>query len=221
MKKLYHIINYALIAIVVILDIIYMNVGGLWLKGLTSFGFVCIGLVNLIYAIKEKQSLKFPIILFAGLILGMLGDILLNIHFITGAIIFALGHVAYFIAYCVLQKFSCKDLIAGGIIFVPSVLIITLMPIFDFGGILMELVCVFYALIISLMLGKAVTNYVKTSSLINLLLVIGSGLFFFSDLMLLFDVFAEVPKIMGILCLVSYYPAQCIIAYSMLKYDNK
>ena len=62
----------------------------------------------------------------------------------------------------------------------------------------MEVVCVFYALIISFMLGKAVSNIIRERNILNLLIVIGSFLFFFSDLMLLFDVFANVSIIFDI-----------------------
>lgn len=216
MKKLFLTLNIVLISIVCVLDIFYTLYGGLWLKAITSIGFVLIGATNLIYLIKNNQrNLKFPIIMLIGLFVAMLGDIVLNLHFISGAVIFAIGHVFYFFAYCVLKKFEWKDLIYGGCILIPSVLVITLVPLFDFGGILMEIVCVCYAIIISLMVGKAISNFVSTKSLINLLILVGSVLFFISDLMLLFDVFSSLPRIMGILCLATYYPGQCMLAHSI------
>ena len=102
----------------------------------------------------------------------------------AGAIIFALGHVFYFFAYSQLVKFEWKDLIYGACILVPSVLVITLVPLFDFGGIVMQLVCIIYAVIISMMVGKAISNYIKVKSNINLFILVGSILFFISDLML-------------------------------------
>jgi len=221
MKKTFSIVNILLISLVLILDILYMCIGGLWLKSITSALFVSIGIVNLVYAIKNKENnLKFPIILVVALFIAMLGDIVLNINFIAGAIIFAIGHVFYFFAYCNLVKFEWKDLIYGVCILIPSVLIITLVPLFDFGGILMEVVCVVYAIIISMMVGKALSNYIKEKTLINLIILIGSILFFVSDLMLLFDVFSNLPRIMGVLCLATYYPGQCILAHSII-YMNK
>ena len=151
-----------------------------------------------------------------GLTFAMLGDILLEIYFIVGAGLFAIGHVFYFISYCQVIKFKWIDLIAGVIIFVPAILLITLVPIFDFGGMLMQMVCVVYAIIISIMVGKAITNLLKQRTVLNILLVVGSCLFFFSDLMLLLDVFANFGQLVTVLCLATYYPAQCVLAYSML-----
>ena len=145
----------------------------------------------------------------------MAGDIVLNLHFMAGAIVFAVGHVFYIVAYSLLNKIHWKDLIPSALIFIPSVLVITLLPIFDFGGVVMELVCVFYALIISCMVGKAVANLIKERSLFNLIIMIGSCLFFFSDLMLLLDVFAGLGSVVGILCLATYYPAQILLALSL------
>ena len=179
MKKIFNILNAILIVLVLVGDICYTTLGGLWLKGLTSLGFVLIGITNLIYAFKtEGTERKFCIIMLIGLVFAMLGDIVLNLFFIGGAILFAIGHIFYFIAYCVLQSFKLKDLIFGLIIFVPSALIILLLPIFDFGGILMQMVCLIYALIISFMVGKSVSNLINKRNLVNIILVIGSILFF-------------------------------------------
>lgn len=70
-------------------------------------------------------------------------------------------------------------MIYGAIIFIASCLFITLAPIFDFDGVLMEVVCVIYALIISLMVGKSISNIIRKKNVRNILLVIGSPLFFF------------------------------------------
>ena len=50
--------------------------------------------------------------------------------------------------------------------------------------------------------------------------MIGSFLFFFSDLMLLFNEFAGAPFITDILCLYTYYPAQILLAYSILHHKK-
>ncbi|MBP3620058.1 MAG: lysoplasmalogenase, partial [Clostridia bacterium] len=184
MKKMFIALNVILISCIVAGDICYAIFGGLWLKGLTSAGFVALAIANLIYAIKFKcANLKFAIVMLVGFVFAMAGDIVLNIRnmFIVGALLFAVGHIFYFVAYCLLQKFKWVDLIPGAIILVPSVLVITLVPIFNFGGVLMEVVCVVYAIIISLMLGKAISNLIRQKNALNWLIVIGSFLFFFSD----------------------------------------
>ncbi len=215
-KKISYILNIIFIILIMVGDICYITFGGTWLKGLTSALFVLLGTINLYFAILFKGNIKFCSWLLAGLFFAMLGDILLNIHFITGAIFFAVGHIFFFVSYCFLQKFKWQNLIYGLAIFIPSLLIITLVPIFDFNGILMEIICIVYALIISLMVGKSISNFVNKKSVLNILILIGSGLFFFSDLMLLLNVFGGLPKIIDILCLLTYYPAEILLAHSIL-----
>ena len=216
MKNKFLIANIALIALVMIGDVLYIITDTLLAKSLTSIGFVLLGALNLLQLVLNKEKdLKFPIIMLVGLFFAMLGDIILEIHFISGAALFAIGHIFYFVAYTFVLKFKWKDLIYGVAIFVPSVLFITLAPIFDFKGVLMEIVCVVYAIIISCMVGKSISNLVKEKSVRTILIVVGSCLFFFSDLMLLLNVFANLGKVVSVLCLATYYPAECILAYSI------
>lgn len=214
--------NLLIFLAVLIGDVFYINSSELWIKAITSAGFVLLGLINLIYAFKTRSAEKrFSIIMFIGLVFGMFGDIFLNIEFIVGAIIFAIGHIMYFIAYCQLEKFNYKDLLAGLVIFIPSMLFILLAPIFDFDGSIMKILCVVYALFISCMLGKAIFNFIKERNLLNILLMVGSILFFFSDLMLLLHVFANLSSLANALCLITYYPAQCLLAFSLLWTNSK
>lgn len=216
MKKIFQNVilplNITLILAVILGDICYITLGGLAIKATTSIFFVLLGLVNLTYVIIAKQPLKFPIIMTIGLFFAMLGDILLNIEFIIGAILFAVAHVWYFIAYTCTQKFKPRDLIYGIAIFVPAVIFILCMPFLDFGSLLMKIIVVCYALIISLMVGKSLSNLVQQPTRQNILIVIGSVLFFFSDLMLLLNVFGDLSRVFDVLCLATYYPAECLLA---------
>lgn len=216
MKKIFLFFNIILAVIIFAFNMCYAETSGLWLKGITSGLFVVLGLLNLIYVLVNKTTnKKFPILLVISLTIAMLGDIILNIHFLAGAIIFAIGHVFYLISYCFISRFRWLDIIIAFAIFIPSMLIIVLLPMFDFGGIVMEIVCVVYALIISFMLGKAISNFIKERSITNFFILLGSFLFFFSDLMLLFDVFANVSIIFDTLCLATYYTGQTILASSI------
>ncbi len=221
MKKPQLLLNILLITLVLVGDVFYILKGTLLIKSITSGAFVLLGIVNLIFALKEKNlNRKFCFLLLTGLFFAMLGDIVLELHFIMGALLFAVGHIFFFMAYCCLIPFRGKDLIAGACVFTPVTLFIVLAPIFEFGGILMQAVCIFYALIISCMLGKSITNFIKEKSLLNLILLLGSALFTFSDFMLLLNVFASLPRIVGILCLAIYYPAEILLAIS-LGFSNK
>lgn len=221
LKKICFTANIVLGAVMLAFDIWFLFYGKLVIKGITSALFVAAGGVNLFYAVKSRADIKFPIVMLSGLVFAMAGDIVLNIVFIAGAALFAIGHVFYFAAYCVLYKFRPLDLILGACVFVPSVLIITLVPIFDYGGILMEIVCVVYALIISLMVGKAISALVKNRSVLSLFIAVGSIMFYVSDFALLINVFGSIDALhfpMRALCLCTYYPAQLLLAFTLFVY---
>lgn len=221
MKKLAIAINIILCALVILFDELYISYSELWMKATASILFTLIGAVNLCFACKAKtEHKKFCIVLLVGLVFAMLGDIVLNLHFISGAALFGVGHIFFFVSFCFLVKFTLKDLLYGAIIFVPSLLFIVLAPFFDFGGVLMEIVCIIYALIISCMVGKALSNLISAKSILTIVIFIGTVLFFFSDLMLLLNVFGGLPKFVDILCLATYYPAEIILGFSILLSSN-
>jgi len=189
----------------------------LLMKTFASLGFTLIGILNLTYGIREhKDGRTFAVIMVIGLCMGMVADVILEIQFMIGALIFALGHVFYIFAYNHLRRFEAKDLIAGILLFLFLIGCILFLPIFDFGGPVMKYVCIFYAVLLSVMFGKAYSNYRKNPNTLTKLLAIGSLLFAFSDTMLLFSHFADVPAIVGSLCVNSYYPGQAIIAASLM-----
>ena len=210
-------VNLAFGLLVWILDGLYIRYGAFSVKIVTSLLFTAMGIVNLLYLILTKhRDLKFPVIMVAGLAFAMLGDVILEIQFIVGAALFAVGHVLFFVSYCFLRKPALVDFIIGGVIMLFAVLFITLAPIFDFtGDVVMEIVCVVYAIVISLMVGKAIGDFVKLKSWLTFAIALGSVLFFFSDLMLLLNVFSTVEKYVGALCLATYYPAECLLAFSV------
>ena len=221
MKKTIYGLNIILSLLILVGDIIYMQTHGLVVKSITSALFVVLGIINLIYALKNKTNYKkFAWTMVVGLFFAMLGDILLEIQFIVGAALFAMGHIFFFISYCFIHKFNFKDLLYGAIIFVPATLIIIFAPIFEFNGILMQIVCVVYAIIISCMVGKAINNFIIKKDKLTLMVLIGSVLFIVSDLCLLFNVFADVPRFIGVLCLITYYPAEIVLASAIL-FENK
>lgn len=212
----FNIIYLLLITAVLVGDVFYILGSELWVKSVTSLGFLLIGVLSLVFALKYKRvNLKFAITMVVGLVFAMIGDILLDVDFIIGAIFFAVGHIGYFIAYCFLCKFKWLDLVIGGTIALASTLVILLLPIFTFSP-TMQILIIFYAIIISFMLGKALSNLIRQRNLINLIIFIGSLLFFFSDLMILLRSFTDIPSemLLRILCLGTYYPAEILLALS-------
>ena len=219
MKKSLLFSNIIIALLILLGDIIYMFVnGGLLVKTLTSLGFVLLGILNLWYLFKNENNKyrKFAIFMLVGLVFAFGGDVMLEIVFELGAGLFAIGHVFYFIAYCTLIKFRWLDLIPAFIIIIPVVLFIVFSPLFDFGGMLMEMVVIIYAIIISFMVDKAISNLIQNRNYLNIIIMIGSFLFMFSDFMLLFSNFAKVSRVFGVLCLSTYYPGQIVLAIAIL-----
>ena len=216
MKKPFNIVNIIMIAIVLISNIVYISSGNIDLKGVTSGLFALMGLVNLVYAlIKKSEKLTFSGFIFLGLVSSMLGDILITGSFITGAALFGVGHLMYLVAYFMLAKLSLKDAIFSGSIFAAVALFMALYPSFNFGG--LDIVCYGYAFIISCMVGKALGNHSKLKNTLSLVLAVGSVLFAISDVALLFYVFGGAAKIVDYICICAYYPAQCLLAYSIYR----
>ena len=221
MKRGFAVLNALLIAAMLAGMVWYRMAGGLSVKATVSCTFVAFGLINMIYALLAKAPKRYPAVMLTGLTLAMLGDVTLGFDFIVGAGLFALGHVMYFIAFCGLQKFRAADLIPSAVIFAGAAALLLFYPRFSFGGALMQGVCLAYALIISCMVGKAVSNFRRERSGLTGLIMAASMLFFFSDLMLVLVYFAGAPRIADTLCLYTYFPAQMLLAHSMYGYVNR
>lgn len=190
-------------------------------KSCSSFGFFLLGLINLIYGFREQFAYRsFSVIMVIGLFTGMVADVILEINFMLGALVFALGHIFFIIAYSRILPFRIRDYIPGLFLFALVASLVLFLPIFDFGGNIMQIVCVVYAGIIGIMCGKALSNYHRLTGSLTRALVIGSFLFLLSDVALLFSNFAQVPDIIGSVCVNSYYPAQVILAHALLHTKN-
>lgn len=196
--------------------IIFAVQRGLETKIPASACFLLLGCINARYLLKHtSQHRGFALTMLAGLFFGFLADIVLQLHFLGGAAIFALGHVCYVGAYCCLLRREHGDCLCCLKIIVPSVALILFLPVLDFGTGFLQAVVLVYAVVISLMTGKAWSNYRRRPSSLTKCLLIGSILFFFSDFMLLFAFFTDIGRIANVLCLITYYPGQAILASSI------
>lgn len=209
---------------IVIATVLYMlNImSPYFIKSLDSILFVLCGFFNLIllYKFRKTSGIWKSFFMMLGLIFACIGDIVLIGNFVLGAIFFAIGHVWFLVYFYALQKFNYKDILIGGIIFLISLLLILFLPVFNFGDFLA--IVIVYALIISMMLGKAFSNFLCKMNIQNLVVFIGAFLFFFSDLMLVFDNFSTLSGVFGYLCLSTYYPAEFLLAISIFiqTYSN-
>ncbi len=211
-----HTVNIFLFAVTIALCFIYNSNINLLYKTITSAGFVVAATVNLVFSIVcNKKPKAFALLMFAALLISMIGDISINSNFILGALLFACGHILYFSAYCKLEAFSRRDMLPVGIIFAVSAIVINCIPIFNFGTPLMQGVCNCYALIISFMLGKAFMLFYENRCFKNGMILLGSALFFVSDLMLLLLLFANGDPLTNTVCLFTYFPAQTILAFNI------
>lgn len=215
MKKIFLILNLLIIGGIFVGNYFYLTDSSLLIKAFCSGGFVLIGILNLLYAfLRKKINLKFQFIMTIGLVLAMLGDVVLGYQFIIGAGLFAAGHICYLIAYGFIVRVHWVDFLFSGIIFAGAAVFLLFYPLIVFSDPVMKWVCIVYAFIISAMVGKAVSNLVRKPGILTGILTLGSILFFFSDLMLAFDWFIGVLENAGTLCMATYYPAQCLLAFS-------
>ncbi len=222
-NKILLIINIVVIAAVLILNYFYQsNNFDFTLKCICSGGFAALGILNFLYMLKTKQeNISFHLTLCLGIFFAMLGDIMIKFSFVAGAAVFAVGHIFFFVAYCFLQKIRKADIIIGGGVFLAGTLFLILCPLLKFDPPFFRIVCIVYALIISMMLGKAVGNFIRKKNIFTFLLAIASFLFFFSDLMLVFDWFIGLWSWTDHACMGTYYPSLCISAIAMLFYKKE
>ena len=210
-------LNLVFALLVIAFDILLINFQNMpyIYKTTASVLFVVLGIINFIFVFHDKERSKlFKYFMLAALFFACLGDILLISNFIVGAILFAIGHVFFFVSYSMLHRLHWRDALISLAIFAVALIVILVPQIYDFGNMLP--IVIVYALIISFMLGKSISNlFCKKYFSKDFLIMLGSLLFFLSDLMLLLNVFAELSEVFDILCLVFYYPAEILLAISI------
>ena len=222
MKKIFFVLNAVLIAAISVGNYFFITIGGRDIKAATSAGFVLLGLCNLVYAVISKcRKPEFCGAMACSFLLSMLGDIVINSDFIIGAALFALGHIAFFAGYCILQRPRKTDFVIIAAIFLPLAVFVIAAPMLVFEEPVLKWVCVIYALIISCMIGKAAGNFTREKTLPNGLLLAGAVLFALSDFALLLAWFSEAGRWSDVLCMGTYYPAQCLLGHAVYQYVNK
>lgn len=209
--------NLLWIAAILVLNYFYQSSGfDFTLKCICSGAFAALGAVNLVYAVRHRTgNLRFSVSMAVGMVFAFLGDVLIGYDFIVGAATFALGHVFFVIAYCFLQRMRYADLLISGVIFAGAAAFLLFSPLLTFEVPVFRAVCLVYALIISVMLGKAAGNAVRGRDVCNGILAAASALFFFSDLMLVFDWFIGRWDWTDHACMGTYYPALCLMGLAV------
>ena len=187
------------------------------LKGLASLCFVIVG------AMTGDGSHLAKLVL-AGLILGCIADILLNLRwvfkekgkliFLVGILVFLSGHIVYLAAILPMAQ-SLVSCFVIGIILTAGLMKwiftkITAEKAFKIFG-------VFYIGAIVLMNCVAISNLVTVPSAFTALFAAGAALFLISDIVLILNTFGPESKFsLRITNLSLYYLGQLLIALSLL-----
>jgi uncharacterized membrane protein YhhN len=216
-QKLLLAVNIVVISALFVLNYFYQSNDFVFaLKCVCSTLFASLGIINLIYALVNKaDNKKFHIGMAAGVVFGFLGDVLIEYDFIVGAAMFAIGHICFVVAYCLIQKMQKLDYIISGALFLVGVWFFTLCPWISFETEMLRVVAIVYTLILSTMLGKAVGNLVREKTTVNKTIALASALFFFSDTMLALDCFSDLFSWTYNACMGTYYPSLCLLVLSM------
>lgn len=207
--------NYILMVLAMLCLVYYYGHRTIWLKGLTSAWFVALGFLNLCFGWKRGNR-RFLLLLEIGLFLSAAADVILWNDFLLGAGVFAMGHVFYFAAFCALDPLRVRDWIPIAAVAAVSLFAVFGTPYIQAKG-FMAYVMFAYALIISAMLGKDISNFCTKKSPARWLMLLGGGLFWFSDLMLAVSLFGDGGRLAGALCMFTYWPGQSILAHAMFQ----
>ena len=114
-----------------------------------------------------------------------------------------------------MKPFSKKELYYIIPLSCLSTFIVIGTPFIVIEDLFLKIALIGYGIIISTMLAKALCNYHTHRSISFLFIVIGSILFYFSDIMLAIDMFGSSSRLVWILCSYSYWPTQTLLAHSL------
>lgn len=190
------------------------------LKGLASLFFVCIGII----CASKTNYCNYDKLVIAGLILGLFGDVFLNLRhvlkgigdkiFLAGVAAFLLGHIAYLVAVLSSTKHLVLDIVVGAL--VAAVILFYIFRTMDVKP-AFKIFGIFYLGAIIIMTVMAIDAAVYRPVTKCLLFAFGAVLFTGSDLILIFNTFSgneTFPRRIANLSL--YYIAQICIALTTM-----
>ena len=214
---------YFLIIACVILAVLFLNqerkqnyVPAVILKGLASLCFVILGILR-------SPGTPMAKLIVAGLILGCIADILLNLRFVfkekgklvflVGILVFLSGHILYLAAILPMSKNAVICIIIG-IILTALLMVwifkqITAQKAFKIFG-------VFYIGAIMLLNCVAIGNLITSLSSFTGLFATGALFFLVSDIVLILNTFGKESKqSLRVTNIALYYLGQILIALSL------
>jgi uncharacterized membrane protein YhhN len=190
-----------------------------FLKGIASATFVAVGWLGL--CITGGGTL--PRLILCGLILGALGDVLLNARyfagkresalFVAGVVSFFLGHIMYLIVLMSISQSHVPVIVSAAVI---AAVIICVMQRTVTASVPMKILGGVYVATVVLMAVAAVGNALAVQNTGRVLYAVGAVLFLCSDIILIFNTFGERTKMLwSAICLALYYPGQLLIALTL------
>ena len=209
--------NLFLLAVGFVLNVFYWRSGFAFpLKYACSAGFATLAVVNAVFAVALKRpNRRFYVAAVCGLLCAALGDVLIGFDFIAGAAAFGVGHLALIVAFSFLKRFRRLDAVLSVAIFLFAAAFLNFFPGISFATPALKGVCVGYAAVISVMLGKAIGNFASSQTVAHGAFALGAFLFFFSDMMLALNAFVGRWSWTDAACLATYFPAFYLLAFSL------
>lgn len=216
-------IIYLLMALCLFFDILYIifrakkkNVIGLIAKTLAALCFIIIG-----YFAYQSNRSTFNYFILLGLLLDGLGDLFLafrnlfakSVNFLIGSLCFIGGHVMFIRALFLLKNdYLITSIIVA--VFIAAALFYLFSKACRFGKIY-TIVGIAYTTIIMIMMCMAISTYITSKTISNLIFMIGAVLFVSSDIILILYNFSRKDKWMHPVYSVLYFVAQILISYSL------
>ncbi len=191
------------------------------LKFAGGAAFTAAGVVCGIFA-RADAALFAPLL--AGLLFGVLGDFLLaaknvrekrceKLFFAGGIAAFAAGHIAYIVYFYRLAPHGYLAPLSAAAFAVAYVLVTATVCKFKYGVMLVPVSL--YCFVVVYSFAAAVSAAVAGTA--GVLVAVGAALFLVSDIVLSVYIFAPVRcRALGILNLAAYFPAQFLLALSIL-----
>ncbi len=201
------------------------SVDGVFLKNTTSLFFI---LTAMMACYQNPDSWQYGLITIGGLVLGMLGDIYLDLKWVypddmkkylnTGFINFGLGHLFYISGLAIVAKLSVKHLLiaaAVGVVVAIGNLLLEKPMKQKFGE--FKAIVTIYSFILATMVATSVICAIVTGCTAFIIYAVGAVLFMISDLILSPMYFGEGKNtpVNFILNHVTYYAGQYLIALSI------
>lgn len=216
----------------IIFTIVRAKFGGeiaLLLKTLASFALVASAFVGIALLDLNSDQKLIASLIGIGLLLGMIGDILLDLKVIydndkiylnSGMLSFGLGHLCYFSAFSLLANSNNTDLMMPILVSIGASIVLTVVIMIaskgmklDFGKYLIQTIS--YSFILSFMM--IYTLILAITGGVGWIVFIGMLLFFLSDVVLSQQYFGGKlqNKLLIVVNHILYYSAQILILASL------